>query len=562
MSEFGFVAEDIEWFRDDWWSRRTELLSDGHIRRASFSLGALLVDGLIQRAWHRHGFTGEPEIAGPDLQALAARDGLRLDLSNALVAGGGRENGAEIAFLGAFRVDNPDTGIPASAHEGFGVQQTMIVREEGLLRKPSSLDSDVEHLWPLSAYLDAPAIVRRGLLITRRQFIEFFRAHPGGVSRVAPDDGRPVPQSADRGISELLGRVHAGLRDGIYFELLSVGQSIGRSSDLQKLATAIRAEERAQDRIQPFVKQYDSPSGNGTLKRKLFLGMPQPPGAIDPDAQFIEHVVGLKSLDTPIYRTIRWKYVRALFEQGSMPLMAPSLWDDPFERLVGETSVYLASETDNQPRLLNTLRRVVYGQCWSLNHESDAIWRIHSTVTKDHRTMRNNAIEEEGVRVRTTVRRLLRAVWDASPAEVRRGLFFGRVRYMHERDALEAIAAELLESDPETDSVDARARRTAESLLMEREPFAHEDECRLIYVDAVENAEQQALFGVSIAEPNTLFRHVALDPRLNAIDVRDRQKELRKFGFTGQIIQSELYRPVRIDLRREELRGVDTSKIG
>jgi hypothetical protein len=51
------------------------------------------------------------------------------------------------------------------------------------------------------------------------------------------------------------------------------------------------------------------------------------------------------------------------------------------------------------------------------------------------------------------------------------------------------------------------------------------------------------LFRFSV-DPNALFRHVTLDPRLSADDVRDREAELRALGFTGEIVQSRLYQEV------------------
>src|SRR5260370_634040 len=108
MTDFRSVAEDIEWLRDEWWLTAPDSLSDGHLRRGSAALGLLLIDGLLQRAWSHYGFEGEPTIEGPDLGALAARDGLRLEHATGLIGGGGREAGEDFAFLGLFRVDLPE----------------------------------------------------------------------------------------------------------------------------------------------------------------------------------------------------------------------------------------------------------------------------------------------------------------------------------------------------------------------------------------------------------------------------------------------------------------------
>jgi hypothetical protein len=397
MSEFGFVADDIEWFAEEWWGRPTDGLSEGHIRRGGLTLATLFLDNMILRAWHDLGFTGEPQISGPDLDALASRQNLRLRHATAVIAGGGREDGDELAFVGAFRIDNPETGIPADADEGFAVQNTIIIRPESLARAEGSLEADIEKLWSTTEYLDAAAAVRRGRIITRRQLLTFFREHRAGVVRVLPSDGHSTPQKVKRALLELLGRVHVNRRDGVYFELLSMGQAVGRSVDLQKLASAIRARERAEQRSAPVMRTFESPIGLPGFNHTLRL--PEPAGAVDPDAELSERLIRLRSLDIPIYKTIRWRYVRALFENGSMPAIAPQLWDDPFEKLICETDVHAAG-TSGAPRLLHTLKRVVYGQCWSQNSESDALWRIYSTVVKHPATNRNTAFDDEGLRVR------------------------------------------------------------------------------------------------------------------------------------------------------------------
>jgi hypothetical protein len=365
------------------------------------------------------------------------------------------------------------------------------------------------------------------------------------VRRVPPEDGHPVPQSVDRGISELFGRIHADRRDGLYFELLTIGQAIGRSADLQRLASAIASVERDEARALPPTKDHDAPTRHGTFGLFVRTASDTP----DPDCDIADNVIGV-TLDTPIYRTIRHKYVRELMEHGSMPLAAPSLWDDPFERLICEARIHSAGDDGSSPRLLETLRRVAYGQCWSLNPESDAIWRIYSTVSKPPGSARNQTRDDEGVRLRTTIGRLLSAVSVACPSELRSRLFFGRVRYLYARDALEAVADELVRSAEGADAADSRARQTAESLLIKREPFAHEDECRLIVVDTRRGARQQQLFHVTIDEPNDIFKSITLDPRLSAEDVRERRQQLTAWGFKGEIVQSELYRPIQVDLER------------
>jgi hypothetical protein len=80
----------------------------------------------------------------------------------------------------------------------------------------------------------------------------------------------------------------------------------------------------------------------------------------------------------------------------------------------------------------------------------------------------------------------------------------------------------------------------ARALLIKREPFQHEREVRLIYVEHREGYGNGRLFSIP-TDPNLLFEEVVLDPRLQAEDVREREAELRSLGFNGPVTKSDLY---------------------
>lgn len=87
-SAYSTIADDIEWLRDKWWLC-LEVPSDADLRRGSATLRRLLVDGMIQLAWRHHRFRGQTTVCAPDVEALAARKGLRLEHAACLIAGGG-----------------------------------------------------------------------------------------------------------------------------------------------------------------------------------------------------------------------------------------------------------------------------------------------------------------------------------------------------------------------------------------------------------------------------------------------------------------------------------------
>ncbi len=242
---FSSVLEDLDWLWNEWWLGSGDRLTAGHLRRGSGTLRLLLVDGMLQRAWKHHGFRAQPRLVGPDMEALASLQGLRLDLAVGCIAGGGRQNGIDLSFVGAFRVDNPSTGVPADADEGFAVCTTAVARSAGQMPGPSPLNALVERLWPVSAYLEAAGAVRRGVVVKRREVIEYFRNYKGGVHHDLLR-GRRHPKSGRYEIlADLEGHVRADVRDGLYFEILSIGQSVARSEDVRALAERIRLTHQA-----------------------------------------------------------------------------------------------------------------------------------------------------------------------------------------------------------------------------------------------------------------------------------------------------------------------------
>lgn len=240
---FQTVAEDIEWLRDTW------LLADetpdtATIRRGSAVLRSLLVNNLIQIAWKQCGLPGGPTLTGPDLRQFADHANLDIKLAASVVSGGGIINGIQYSIVGAWRIDNPTTGIPASADERFAVLTSSVARDCREEPEPSELDPIVQKEWKLSAYFNAPSAVRRGDVISRKSLIEFFANYAGGVHLDRANSGS-TKRALYEFVDELTVKVSVEQTDGLHFELLSIGQAIGASADMQKLAETIRANASA-----------------------------------------------------------------------------------------------------------------------------------------------------------------------------------------------------------------------------------------------------------------------------------------------------------------------------
>ena len=237
---FASVLEDIDWLWEEWWLGEPDKLSPGELRRGSTTLNRLLVEGVLPAAWRHYGFERQPRIIGPDLAGLAKAGGLRVELAASCVAGGGRQNGLDAAFIGAFRVDNPSTGVRAEAESGFAVLQTSVVRAVSPVAGSSPLDALIERAWYVTEYLESPGAVRKGEIIKRREVIQYFRNYKGGAHVDLLGDNKRRKTDRYELISDLEGHVLADVREGLLFELLSIGQSVARSPDVRALADVMR----------------------------------------------------------------------------------------------------------------------------------------------------------------------------------------------------------------------------------------------------------------------------------------------------------------------------------
>jgi hypothetical protein len=251
----------------------------------------------------------------------------------------------------------------------------------------------------------------------------------------------------------------------------------------------------------------------------------------------LPNLIGLDNPDIQIYRTFRLRHLRQLLREKRLTLVAPALWDDPFENLIVSCVVTFLKDGRYQQKPFDQVRRPLFAQCWSLAAESDALWRVYSTVIKDPASGRTMSVDNEGVKIRTTARKLLTALWQASPPPPQESCFLGLVVYMPESDATQTVANEVGRCGL---GAFLGGLGHAKSLLIKREPFQHEREIRLVYVENRQGHGKSPLFSIP-TEPNIIFDEAILDPRLHIEDAREREAELQSLGFKGRIAKSDLY---------------------
>ncbi|MCG9625907.1 DUF2971 domain-containing protein [Vibrio mediterranei] len=223
-----------------------------------------------------------------------------------------------------------------------------------------------------------------------------------------------------------------------------------------------------------------------------------------------------EDIDKYIYRVFSFERLLELFNQRELTLVHPSLWEDPFENF------FLNSEFTNAAgrKFSLDLKYGVYGQCWSLSRESDAMWRIYSP-------------DKRGVKVRTTSRNLLRYL-NAATGDLG-SAYIGKVNYL-----AKTKIKELCNDENFIDSSLDSEQGIASTLLYKRREFSHENEVRLIHTKTNSRKGSNKVFTFSV-DPMELIDQIVFDPRINDDLFKVYKKYISDLGFKKGIIKSSLY---------------------
>ncbi len=231
---------------------------------------------------------------------------------------------------------------------------------------------------------------------------------------------------------------------------------------------------------------------------------------------------GDSDLTRPVYRYIELKTLYAILKSRQNQLSHPSLWGDPFENL---TLNGLGRYPDDSIRPFG-LRDQVYGQCWTQEKRSDAMWRIYCPADQDGNFC--------GVRIRTTPRRLANSLSRAVGGDAKECAFIGKVRYLKDHQ-LDCIARSLFAKGVTPVSV-------AKSLLIKRTAFQHEREVSLIYRNLSEETFEGGRFRYPI-DPEKLITQIMVAPRRSVAEAEKIKAEIEeRTAGRIQIKRSLLYK--------------------
>ena len=219
-----------------------------------------------------------------------------------------------------------------------------------------------------------------------------------------------------------------------------------------------------------------------------------------------------KEHNKPIYLIVGIDRLFELFENRCNVLTNPSLWKDPYENFILKSKVRRLSGEIVQ----FTFHENIYGQCWSRHRASDAMWRLYS--------------DGGGVRIKTTVDRLLSSIYHGGIYKPDMSCGVGKIRYLSQKRLMKVAHSTFSDASISSENM-------FHSLLVKRLAFSHEREVRLFYIDLKER-ENGRLFSYPI-DPHDLISQIMLDPLMSFDDAEALKIEIRRrTGFRGDIKRS------------------------
>lgn len=242
----------------------------------------------------------------------------------------------------------------------------------------------------------------------------------------------------------------------------------------------------------------------------------------------LDNLLDIPDLDAPLYRVFSKGRFLELVRTGKNALVKPRLWDDPFENFFLQSEV---EDSSGQKISTEGLAEDWYGQCWTLNEDTDAMWRIYSH-------------DKDGIKVRTTIRKLFDSFYDDTDTFASLKYLIGNVQY-----PTEAEIADFMASATFTDiAFGGQATGFARLLCVKREAFDHEREVRLLFQDTnpKRSAGKAVLFDFDV---NAICDEVMVDPRLDDAGVSSLTAEIKAAGCTVPVLQSPLCRVPKFTLR-------------
>ena len=221
--------------------------------------------------------------------------------------------------------------------------------------------------------------------------------------------------------------------------------------------------------------------------------------------------------DTPIYKYMPFNYTVAMIQNRQLVLDKVSTWQDVYENFMLKQDCYL---NDGTPVDVINQANGIYGQCWTVRAESDAMWRIYSP-------------NKDAIRIKTTVGKLFDTLYltNNNMADT----YIGRVVYQDQTQIDAGVQA--LSPIASMDFL----RNVIKGAFVKRLEFDHEEEVRIIrMLDSQDMLLAGNLLFFNIGAD--FIEELCIDPRVDDAEEQNLRAQLLDAGANGNIItKSQLY---------------------
>jgi len=209
------VMEDLLYVTKEW----KKDIDDDQLRRDCTVLRRLLIEDNLGRVWRKVGFEKQPRILSPILDI--AGDKKRVFFAQAGVA---HHKGLEAQVEMYYR------DVPEELTMGKGIQ---VKQESGKPAKKPLFLSD---------FLASTCIIVNGTEISRHDLILYVANTLGGTHLDWEREFKKQPSMKAKfeGLDDHYKTGETANKESIYYELLSIGQSLANSRDISKLIKHIK----------------------------------------------------------------------------------------------------------------------------------------------------------------------------------------------------------------------------------------------------------------------------------------------------------------------------------
>lgn len=226
-----------------------------------------------------------------------------------------------------------------------------------------------------------------------------------------------------------------------------------------------------------------------------------------------------------LHKYIPLRYLLVLLKEKMLILKPVASWEDPFENFFLKQHFVQPGQNDPYVTVEN-LTKSLYGMSWTLQDETDSLWRIYSP-------------DKMSVRITTTVEKLVNTVcseddkWD---------VWMNTVQYKTDEE-IKTWLSQCKDIKLRNDFIE----RMNESFFIKREAFEAEKEYRLV-VNYAKEIRPTICFR---CDPENLINSILVDPRVNEYEYDGIKASLLAYGVEEtKIAKSKLYyfKPQKVEM--------------